>query len=1035
MNTSDLMRRSLALLAMVSVLCVAAGLRADEPDAVFVERFDGGPGERWTIESPLDPPQLRWHKQGQTPGIHFHSVATNKYVKTRGYAWAEWPVGTRPFELRWDVELHRALQQQWFLPGVAVAMTSAPPGKMQADDVAVTMSVHMAGIGASVRRGGLFDTPTEGRGAWSGISDKTLYNPRGEGTGGVAAVAWPMKHPSGARLQFHIVRTDDNKLRFSVDWPGLGPDRGRPLWAGEYQLPDDVADVPLRYVSIKRMQTLSVHTNYSGFVMDGVVRDIRGRLLSADPAPAAQRFTQDAAVLEGGVALTVHGEHFREGAKVTVGGRPATNIRVESAEKLTLTLPDLPANKRYVLSVSNPNGLFADLDRKVAYGRMIDAVRPREASPEGGDVVSIRGAGFDDRTTVAIGGKPAKIVERVDPTHLKVAVPAGEVGPTNVTARSGDHAFAGEPLFGYAAHPYLFFRADDVPALREKFAKPMFKHYRKRILDNANRIAENKPTARHNASVSALFNLCFAYTLTGEQRYKQRLMDWVRVGWGQTQFDDFHLMSLAGMALAYDVLYPELSPEDRAAFQDYLDRGLDGYHKFSGAWFLGSGANFSNTVPVGNSGGMLAGLAMMHSTPQAKKAVDLAAAKVKRYPNQCIAPDGGCREGVQYWDFGGTFHLIVAHALNHATGDDRGLLDHPHLKANVNFVRATLGGHGGQFSFNDTRQPWLGGFAVMADLGSRYDQPLMLWAADLCAEGGEKTRARDTWAPFAFLWRSEQPAPDKFPGVPTLTYLQDMQWGAMRSDGSFTPGLVVGFKGGRGPFTHHKQPDVGSYVLHANGEAYLVDPGYFEPKPTDHTLPLIDGQGPGPAHSDIAETWEKGPWRYAVVDSTRSYGKAASRVRRLIVMHGDDRVVVLDDIVPAQAKPGKITTQFQTAWTPKLDAEATHPLVIRGERGALGTRLFGHDVKLAAKDRQFTNGWHWVKISEKGPGDWHSVAGDYTADPDRPLVTVHQPAAGDADPAAPPTVRYADGKVTVTFADRVSLAFKQTRAGWQFARP
>ncbi|MGM0491264.1 MAG: hypothetical protein ACQESR_31435, partial [Planctomycetota bacterium] len=49
----------------------------------------------------------------------------------------------------------------------------------------------------------------------------------------------------------------------------------------------------------------------------------------------------------------------------------------------------------------------------------------------------------------------------------------------------------------------------------------------------------------------------------------------------------------------------------------------------------------------------------------------------------------------------------------------------------------------------------------------------------------------------------------------------------------------------------YKQNDLGSFVLHANGEAYLVDPGYYEGKATDHTLPLIDDQGPDVSGSSI----------------------------------------------------------------------------------------------------------------------------------------------------------------------------------------
>ncbi len=1036
MNTFSLTKWSSLFSIAVWFVLAGAVSSAAVPEAVFVERFAGEPGDRWRIDSTLDPPQLWWHKEGEAPGFHFRSVAVERYIKSHDYAWAQWNVGDRPFELRWDVELERALQQKWFLPGVAVALTSAPPDELGEDDVAVTMSVHMAGIAASVRRGGLYDMPTEGRTAYARISDKVLWRPRGEGTGGAASVGWPMKHPSGARLRFQITRSGDDKLTFTVRWPGLPTGRGEPYWTGEYQLPEGVADVPLRYVTIKRMPTLKVHVSYAGFVMRGAVRNIQGRLRSADPAPGVERFTQAQAVLEEGVELTLHGRHFREGAKVIVGGKAAGDVRIESAQKLICTLPDLPAGRRHALSVQNPNGLVGDLERGVPYGRLIEQVRPREAAPEGGEVVTVLGAGFDQRTAVTFGGEAAAIVERIDPMALKVRVPAGKVGPVKVVAKRGEHVFTGEPRFGYAAHPYLFFHAEDVPKLREKFNKPMFRHYRRRILDEADGLVDREVGKGHNASVGALFNLTFAYTLTGEGAYRDKLMAWVRTGWGQTDFDEFKLMSLAGMALAYDVLYPELSPEDRVAFGDYLERGIDEYHKGSGAWSLGGHANFSNTVPVGNSGGMLAGLAMMHSSPRARAAVDLAAQKAKLYPDRCISPDGGCREGVQYWDFGGTFHLILAHALKHATGDDRGLLDHPHLKANVNFIRTTLGGHGGQFAFNDTKQPWLGGYAVCADLGSRYNQPLMLWVADLAVKGGQKTRTRGTWAPFAFLWRSEQPAPEQFPGVPKVTWLKDMQWGAMRSDGSFTPKLVVGVKGGRGPLTHHKQRDLGSYVLHANGEAYLVDPGYYEPKPTDHTLPLIDGKGPGVDGATITDGWAEGPLRHMMIDSTEAYGESVKRVRRIFVMHAEDRAVVVDDILPADGHdPPEITTQFQTGWVPKLDNDGDHQLIVKGEKGTLGVRCFGHKVELSAEDRKFTSGWRWEKISEDGPGDWHSVRGKYQSDPQRPLVTVLRSVAADADLPKPPTIRYADDRITVAFADGVTLEFKQETTGWHFVRP
>ncbi len=1019
-----------------ALLLLATALSAQGNEQTFVERFGGGPGKTWTISSTLDPPCLRRHLEDEAPGFHFKSVAVEDYIQSHGYAWAEWNAGTQPFEVSWDVQLDEGLEQNWFYPGVAVAMTSAPPNQFAKDDIAISIGVHMAGLAAAVRQGGFYDLHTEGRGAWANFRDKVLSDLIDRSSGGAASVGWPMKQPGGNRLRCSIRRTEDGLVQFGIHWPGLPGDRGRPYWTGQWQMPDEIAAVPLRYVCVKRMPVMKVHISYPGFVMQGSVQNIQGRLLDAAPGPQVQGCSAREAVLAEGVGLTVHGEHFVEGCRVEIGGKPAKDVQVRCATELTCTLPSLPPAMRHPLTVVNPNNLFATFEG-VPYGRMLEQVRPREALPRGGDVVTLVGAGFDRDTAFHVGDQAAEVVQYIGPSQVRLRVPPGDVGPAKISAKGGGEDFAGCPDFGYAPHPYLFFTAEEIPKLRAKFQQPAFRHYRRRIVQQADRLLEEEVGENVNASVHATTTLAMAYVLTDNGAYKEKLLSWIRRGRLATRYDGFHLMSVSGMAVAYDVLSPELSPEDRAAMQDYFDRMLDGYlQSAQGAWDLGGSFNFSNTVPVGNCGGMLAGLALMHSTPKAVEAVDVAAKKARIYPDTCISPEGGCREGIQYWDYGLSFHLMLAHALKNVTGDDRGLLDHPHLKNNVNFIRTQLGGHGGLFAFGDTREPFLDGYAICADLGSRYEQPLMLWIADRAAKGGGKTRARDVWAPFAFLWRSETPAPEQFPGVPTLAWLKDMQWGAMRSDGTFTPKLVVGVKGSQGPLTHHKQNDLGSLVLHANGEAYLVDPGYYEGKATDHTLPLVDGQGPDVTGSSITEAWEQGPWRQMTLDSTEGYGKAAARVRRLIVMHGADRVVVLDDIVAADDAPGLITAQYQAAWVPRIDAQSPNSMQLAGQNGTLRLTCLGHEINLSAEDRTFRKaGWCWEKISESGPGDWHTVSGTYTADADRPLVTVLQTAAAKEPLPPVPVCRFGRGEVEVEFGGGPTIRFQRTEKGWRFVRP
>ncbi len=1019
------------ILVVASLIILAGNAAARE---TFVERFeDEQPGDEWHIESKLDPPALRWHEPAQKRGLHFRAEATSEYVKNHDSAWRKWDIGSEPFELQSNLHLESGLEQEWFMPGIAIALTSAPPGEMGEDDIAVTLAAQMAGLTASVRKGGFYDLIREGHGAFSQLRDAALSDLVPRGGGRIHSRDWPKNHLEDSRLRFSIRRDEDNMVRFKVLCPGLPGERGRPYWTGEWKMPEDIARIPLRYVSIKQIPSKLEHASsaYGGFTMKGVIEDMQGWLLKTPPPPEVVELKLSEPAPADGTEVVIAGEGFEDGCSVKIGNKEARDVTFVSEAELRVTLPRLEAGIHHEVAVTNPNGLFDVLNPGVPYGRFVEEVRPRSAHPDGGDAVELRGSGFEEGTEVFFGDKKAEVEEVADPTRMVVRVPKGETGPSEVSVRGGEHEFRGSPDFGYSPHPYLYFSERELPELREKFQSDMFIHYRRRILEGADKYLDTTVAQGDvNASIGATTSLAFAYALTEKEEYRDKLIELAKRSMSATGYKDFSMMSVAGMAIAYDILYRELSYEQRGDFQEYLDRMLEGYMRELGSWFLGGAANFSNTVPVGNSGGMLAGLVLMHCTPDAGKAVDAAAEKARLWPDRCLSPNGGCREGVQYWDFGGSFHLILAHALKNATGDDRGLLDHPHLKKNVNFIRTQLGGHGGLFSFNDTKRPFLDGYAICADLGSRFEQPLMLWIADQAAKGGGKTRARDTWAPFAFLWRSTREAPEQFPGVPNLAYLEDMNWGAMRSDGSrFKPELVIGVKGGAGPLTHHKQDDLGSYVLQAHGEPKLIDPGYYEPKSADHTLPLVDGKGPGKSGSRIVESKAEGPWRMMSLDSTDGYGDAAERVRRIIVMHGADGVVVLDDIMPAEDKPGRITAQYQTAWTPRIADEDPSTMVLEGQKGNLLLRCFGHDIQLEGREREFSSAWHWKRIAEEG--DWHSVTGDYNASRERPLITVLMPFKGN-NVGELPECEFGAKSIRVDVSDGVSVEFKRIDGQWEY---
>jgi hypothetical protein len=604
-------------------------------------------------------------------------------------------------------------------------------------------------------------------------------------------------------------------------------------------------------------------------------------------------------------------------------------------------------------------------------------------------------------------------------------------------------------------HPYLFFDKGELEALRKRYGKPPLSHYRQALVRQTDRLFERKPSKQHNRFPDSAQALLWAYHLTGREKYRDRCLEWNRANWDRKRFGQWSEMGTCALAVAYDTLYPELTDEQKAKMKAYLDRALDQHLRNEHGWLYN---NPSNTVPAQCGAAGMGALALLWESPKAAEGVKLSRGKLLRYASRCFCPDGGYIEGSLYWAFGGSYYLWFAHALHNATGDDS-LINHPRLLKQHRFVETVLGGDGQFMPFNDT-QPWIGGWAICSDLGSRCDSDLMLWLADFMASMGAGRRdepdirldSRGAYTALAVLLRSERPGPRKFPGLPTLSRLENMHWGVMRSSGEFRPNLVVGVKGSEGPLSHHKQHDLGSFVLYAGGEVLLLDPGYFQPHANCHTLPLVDGKGPKHSGSQIVSAWENERLRVMVIDSARGYGKAARRVRRTLVMVADRAVVVLDDILPGAGDAGgdgsvswspppvvaarascRVTAQYQAAQETRVDPNAGTAAVL-GRKVTLGLWTFGPKLKLTVRKRDFGRSWGFNRLAKEGKLSWHSVTGDYTADANGPLVTALIPAEKGSEPPAPHYERRGQS-IAVTVPGVEEVKFAKAEGRWTFVRP
>jgi len=274
------------------------------------------------------------------------------------------------------------------------------------------------------------------------------------------------------------------------------------------------------------------------------------------------------------------------------------------------------------------------------------------------------------------------------------------------------------------------------------------------------------------------------------------------------------------------------------------------------------------------------------------------------------------------------------------------------------------------------------------------------------------------------LWRPALPEAKVAPALPEILHLPEVENTIVRSAPRWDARWVAGLKGSRPPYTHHNQPDTGSFWLDLRGERLLIDPGYYKDKPDCHCLPLIGGAGPSQPSQwtgriIAAETC--GPLRHVAVDATAAYGGRAARVVRHLVLAGEEGVVVLDDIVAE----GEVTAQYQCGGPARR--VGPRAVTVRGARAALRLELFRRGAVAPElhpeRSLHVTHwGYHFADCR------WFPVTATYRANASDPLVTVITDAARRA-PAPSRVLRGADA-ITVRLPSGLVVRFARLAAGW-----
>ncbi|MDX9979711.1 MAG: heparinase II/III family protein [Lentisphaeria bacterium] len=424
-------------------------------------------------------------------------------------------------------------------------------------------------------------------------------------------------------------------------------------------------------------------------------------------------------------------------------------------------------------------------------------------------------------------------------------------------------------------------------------------------------------------------HIALAYVLTGEPRYLDSAKAWVFASldyptWGIGRMDGLDLAAghqLAGIGLAYDWLYHDLTAEERARIREKLvprAARLARLGAYEGqAWWQHS--YMQNHQWVSLAGMTTTAFALADEVPETASWICVAHEKFVR-TLEIAGDDGTSHEGYGYWEYGAEYIMRYLELADTCLGidlyHDADGKPHPWLSRNpayalhLAFPRGMWSKRGSVADIGDCpRTHWYGPSYLLRNLARRY--PAAPWQGAAQWQAAEFVAAECDAAGSGhylnFAWYD-----DGIPAVspaaanlPLAHHFPDLDLASARTswDDSATQLIVkcgppLGHKHvdtARDYGAGHVHPDAGHFLFSANNTHLFRDSGYTKPKTTaEHSTLLIGGKG----QKGEGKTWfDFGPWLR---------DRRAPRIVAVEKRDGAD--VIVCDVAPAYPPDLGLTT-------------------------------------------------------------------------------------------------------------------------------
>ncbi|MDP2271890.1 MAG: IPT/TIG domain-containing protein [Archangium sp.] len=174
-------------------------------------------------------------------------------------------------------------------------------------------------------------------------------------------------------------------------------------------------------------------------------------------SPSILSVTPSRGPVQGGTRLTISGQNFVAGARVTVGGVPAFAPTVVDPNTISVVTNSGEVGLAAVV-VENPDLQSFTLAGAFTYDAApsLAQISPGTGSIAGGTVVTLTGAGFRAGVGVQFGTLPASAVTVVSETTVTAVTPASPLGVVTVRVQNDDGQAAALPRsFRFVAPPTL----------------------------------------------------------------------------------------------------------------------------------------------------------------------------------------------------------------------------------------------------------------------------------------------------------------------------------------------------------------------------------------------------------------------------------------------------------------------------------------------------------------------------------------------------------------------------------------------------